>query len=270
MAHFDDTLADFAARGTPPLPEGFQSASLRHNGATLRYHHRGGTSLDNPVILLHGGLGHSGNFFYQVPALVASGYQPVLLDTRGHGRSSRDGQPYSYRLLAADVEALLDHLQIGRAPVIGWSDGACTALVLAAQQPSRVESIFFFGCNVDPTGTKPFAMTSTIANCLHRHRLDYAALSPAPDQFDVLMADLGPMQSSQPNYQADDLKRIQTPVTVAQAEHDEFISPDHAGYLARTLPQATHIELPHVSHFAPLQRPELFNAEILKFLRRGR
>jgi pimeloyl-ACP methyl ester carboxylesterase len=47
------------------------------------------------VILLHGGLGHSGNWGYQVPALMDAGYRAVLTDSRGHGRSTRDARPYA-------------------------------------------------------------------------------------------------------------------------------------------------------------------------------
>jgi pimeloyl-ACP methyl ester carboxylesterase len=54
------------------------------------------------VILLHGGLGHSGNWGYQLPALLAGGYRAVLIDSRGHGRSTRDGRPFSYELMASD------------------------------------------------------------------------------------------------------------------------------------------------------------------------
>jgi pimeloyl-ACP methyl ester carboxylesterase len=46
----------------------------------------------------------------------------------------------------------------------------------------------------------------------------------------------------------------------------EFIKRDHAQYLARNIPGAEYIELPDVSHFAPLQRPELFNSHMLAFL----
>src|SRR5260370_40897963 len=57
----------------------------------------------SPGILLHGGLGHSGNWGYQVPALVGSGYHTVLIDTRGHGPSTRAAQPLSYGLIAGGL-----------------------------------------------------------------------------------------------------------------------------------------------------------------------
>jgi pimeloyl-ACP methyl ester carboxylesterase len=59
---------------------------------------------------------------------------------------------------------------------------------------------------------------------------------------------------------------IHVPVAIVQSEHDEFIKPEHAEYLARSIPGAELILLPGVSHFAPLQRPEQFNSVIRAFL----
>ncbi|HET6823966.1 MAG TPA: alpha/beta hydrolase, partial [Anaerolineales bacterium] len=59
---------------------------------------------------------------------------------------------------------------------------------------------------------------------------------------------------------------IRVPVAIVHSEHDEFIKREHAEYLARTIPNAEFIFLPEVSHFAPLQRPEQFNAALLTFL----
>ena len=67
------------------------------------------------MILLHGGLGHSGNWGYQVPFLVRHGYRVVLVDSRGHGRSTYDERPFSYDLMASDVLAAMDELQLEKA-----------------------------------------------------------------------------------------------------------------------------------------------------------
>jgi pimeloyl-ACP methyl ester carboxylesterase len=82
--------------------------------------------------------GHSGNWGYQVPALAKSGYRAVLIDSRGHGRSTRDSRPFTYELMASDVLAVMDVLHLGKAAVVGWSDGACIALILAIKAPARV------------------------------------------------------------------------------------------------------------------------------------
>ena len=82
------------------------------------------------MILLHGGLASSDYWGGQVPALTAAGHRVIAIDSRGHGRSSRDNRPYSYELMASDVVAVMDALNIRRAVVVGWSDGAIIALVI--------------------------------------------------------------------------------------------------------------------------------------------
>jgi pimeloyl-ACP methyl ester carboxylesterase len=220
----------------------------------------------SPVVLLHGGLGHSGNWGYQVPVLVRSGYRVVVIDSRGHGRSTRDARPYTYELMAADVSTVMDALHLEKASLVGWSDGACTALILAAQAPVRVAGVFFFACNMDSSGTKEFVFTPIIGRCFNRHKRDYARLSATPDEFDDFFEAVGFMQRTQPNYSAHDLAQISVPVMVVHSEHDEFIKREHAEYLARKIPNAEFIELSDVSHFAPLQRPDQFNSAILAFL----
>ena len=143
---------------------------------------------------------------------------------------------------------------------------AVIALILADTTPERVAGVFYFACNMDPSGTKEFEFVPTIQRCVARHVKDYAQLSATPDQFDEFSEAVGLMQRTQPNYSPEDLARIHVPVEIVHSEHDEFIKREHAEYLARTIPNAEFIYLPNVSHFAPLQRPDQFNAVMLTFL----
>jgi pimeloyl-ACP methyl ester carboxylesterase len=261
----DDDLRKFEAEGAPPLPSSTAEGHVARDGARIWYATYGRGA---PVVLLHGGLGHSGNWGYQVPALVAAGRRAVLVDSRGHGRSTRDARPFTYELLASDVLAVLDALGLDRAAVVGWSDGACTALILARRTPSRVAGVFFFGCNMDPGGVKEFIPTPVIDRCFSRHAKEYARLSRTPDDFEAFVAAVSLMQRTQPNYAADDLAEVRVPVTVVHAEGDEFIKREHAEYLAQSIPGADLVLLPGVTHFAPLQRPAQFNAAVLAFLGR--
>jgi pimeloyl-ACP methyl ester carboxylesterase len=262
MTFADDDLTHFAAHGAASLPAASTQSHLEHDGARIWYASYGSGP---PVILLHGGLGHSGNWGYQVPSLLASGYRVILIDSRGHGRSTRDNRPFSYERMAGDVLAVMDALSLEKVAFIGWSDGACTSLVLATKNPSRAAGVFFFACNMDPTGVKPFQATPALDRCFARHKQDYELLSATPERFKDFVEDLGLMQRTQPNYSAHALANIRVPVTIAQSEHDEFIKRQHAEYLANTIPRAEFVLLPDVSHFAPLQRPEQFNAAILAF-----
>ena len=261
----DDDLERFEAHGAAPLPVPAEEGYVEHEGARIWYASYGAGA---PVILLHGGLGHSGNWGYQVPALLDAGRRVVVVDSRGHGRSTRDARPYRYELMASDVLAVMDTLQLERAALVGWSDGACVAMVLGATAPERVAGVFFFGCNMDPSGTRPFVPTPAIERCFSRHAKDYAQLSATPDDFEAFVGAVSAMMKTEPNYSADDLAKVRVPVAIVQSEHDEFIKPEHADYLARSIPGAELILLPGVSHFAPLQRPAQFNPVVLDFLRR--
>src|ERR1700728_84976 len=121
----DDELRNFEAKGATPLPGPNDQGYIENQGARIWYSTYG---FGSPVILLHGGLGNSGNWGYQVPSLVESGRRVILIDSRGHGRSTRDSRPYTYELMSADVLAVMDALNVHEAAVIGWSDGACVAL----------------------------------------------------------------------------------------------------------------------------------------------
>ncbi len=263
MESFDDDLKHFEAHGAAPLPASNAQGYVDHDGARIWYTAYGAGS---PVILLHGGLGHSGNWGYQVPAVVGSGHRAVLIDSRGHGRSTRDLKRYMYERMASDVLAVMDALSVGRAALVGWSDGACTALILGRQAPERVAGVFFFGCNMDPGGTKEFVPTAVVDRCFARHAKDYADLSATPDQFDAFVGAVSEMMRTQPNYTARDLAEIHVPVAIVQSEHDEFIKREHAEYLAQSIPGAQLILMPGVSHFAPLQRPEQFNRVMQAFI----
>lgn len=265
METYDDDLKRFEAGGAA-LPSGADKQGyVEHDGARIWYITYGSGPT---VILLHGGLGHAVNWGYQVPALINSGYQAVLIDSRGHGRSTRDSKPFSYELMASDVLAVMDELKIERAGFIGWSDGACIAMILASQVPARVTGVFFFACNMDPSGTKEFEFTPIIGRCINRHIADYKQLSSTPDNFDEFSEAVGLMQRTQPNYSVQDLAQISVPVAIVQSEHDEFIKREHAEYLVQNIPNAEFIELMGVSHFAPLQRPDQFNNTMLAFLDR--
>src|ERR1700716_3463675 len=106
----------------PPTPapvSGGHSGYADVNGIRL-FHIEIGSG--PPVVLLHGGLANSDYFGIQARAL-ARAHRVILVDSRGHGRSTRDQRPFGYDLMADDVAALLDTLKIDKATIVGWSDG---------------------------------------------------------------------------------------------------------------------------------------------------
>jgi pimeloyl-ACP methyl ester carboxylesterase len=101
------------------------------------------TGQGRPVVLLHG-FPDSGRLWrHQVPVLAGSGFQVIVPDLRGYGRSSKPGavEAYSLPLLAGDVLAVLAEQQISRAHVVGHDWGAALAWVLACLAPSNVDHL---------------------------------------------------------------------------------------------------------------------------------
>ena len=233
MELHDDDLMNFERHGAGPLPATSDQGYVDHKGARIWYATFGA---GRSVIMLHGGLGHSGNWGYQVPGLISSGYRVVLIDSRGHGYSTRDEQPYTYELMASDVLTVMDHLELEKAAFVGWSDGACTAVVLATNSALRSAGVFFFACNMDPSGTKNIEPSPVLRRCLTRHTKDYAQLSATPDQFATFAEAVRRMQRTEPNYSIHDLAEVHVPVAIVQGEHDEFIKLEHAKYLAGSIP----------------------------------
>ncbi|MES1155488.1 MAG: alpha/beta hydrolase, partial [Pseudorhodoplanes sp.] len=107
----------------------------------------------DPVMLVHGfGSTKDVNWVQPgwVPALTRAGYRVIALDNRGHGSSSKLYDPAAYHtdVMAEDVRALLDHLSIDRADVMGYSMGARITSFLALKHPSRVRSAILGGLGI--------------------------------------------------------------------------------------------------------------------------
>ncbi len=118
-----------------------------------------------------------------------------------------------------------------KAPIVAWSDGACIALVLAMRASDRMAAVSFFGCNMDPSGTRDFVPDPIVDRCFSRHGKDYAALSATPDHFQASVEAVELIMKTEPTYAVQDLPNIQAPVANVQSEHGEFIRQEHAEYL---------------------------------------
>ncbi|WP_316166131.1 MULTISPECIES: alpha/beta hydrolase [unclassified Bradyrhizobium] len=223
---------------------------------------QGGT----PVILLHGGLANADYWGHQVEAL-APHHMVVVMDSRGHGRSTRDARAYGYDLMADDVVALMDELKIARADIVGWSDGGIIGLDLALRHKDRVGKVFAFAANSVTSGVKDgVEKNPTFAAFIERAGHEYRSNSATPNAYEDFVAQISKMWAEQPNWSDAQLQSITSPVWIVDGDHDEAIKREHTEYLAATIPHAGLLILPNTSHFAFLQDPELFNAAMLRFL----
>jgi pimeloyl-ACP methyl ester carboxylesterase len=250
----------------PPTPAPIatdRTGELAANGIKIHYAIYGEGS---PVIFLHGGLANTDYWGNQVPA-VAAHHTVILIDSRGHGRTTRDERPYGYDLMADDVVAALDALKIPKADVVGWSDGGILGIDLALRHKDRVGKVFAFAANTVTSGVvEGVEKNPTFAAYIYRAGHEYVEHSATPKEYDAFVDQISKMWADQPNWTDDQLKAIDTPILVVDGDHDEAIKRANTEYIAATIPHAGLLILPNVSHFAFLQDPDQFNFAILHFL----
>ena len=248
---------------TPNLPQATVSGRVHVNDIEM-WRAEFGPADGRPIVMLHGGLANSNYFGNVVPLLTAEGFHVICLDSRGHGRSTRSAQPYSYELMASDVVAMMDVLHIPKADLVGWSDGAIIGIVMAIHTPERLNRVFAFGANTVPSGLVPnFDKTPVFSRFIARSEPEYKALSPTPGQYDSFVQQISHMWDTQPNITNDQLKAIRTRIVIADGRYDEAIRQSHDRTMAAAIPDARLVILPGVSHFAMIQNPPLFARAVL-------
>jgi pimeloyl-ACP methyl ester carboxylesterase len=250
---------------TPSLPKPDHSGVAAVNGIRLWYAVYGH---GDPVILVHGGLANSDYWGLQIPVL-ARRYQVIVLDSRGHGRSTRTAAPIGYDAMAADVLALMDTLHVGKAALVGWSDGAIIGLDIAIHHPERLTRLFALAANSDPSGVKDVDKSPVFTAYEERAAREYAKLSPTPTQFKAFLDNISKMWANEPHFTEAQLRGIKVPTWIVDADHDEAIKRENTDYMASMIPGAGELILPAVSHFAFIQDPALFNEALMQFLSRN-
>jgi pimeloyl-ACP methyl ester carboxylesterase len=247
---------------TPTLPVAVKSGYAPVNGIKIWYATFGrGT----PVILLHGGLANA-NYWGLLVRALAPHYRVIVVDSRGHGRSSRNAEPYGYDLMASDVIGLMDDLKIDKAALIGWSDGAIIGLDIALHHPERLSKLFAFAANSDPGGVKDVNQSAVFTAFIARARKEYEELSPTPTQYDSFLAQITKMWQTQPHWTAAELRTIKVPTWIVDADHDEAINRENTLFMADNIAGSGLLIQPEVSHFSFLQDPAQFNGDVLHFL----
>jgi pimeloyl-ACP methyl ester carboxylesterase len=247
---------------TPSLPKPAESGFAPVNGIRVWYAEFG---RGEPVLLLHGGLANSNYWGNQVPALAES-YRVIVVDSRGHGRSTHDERPYGYDLMASDVLGLMDFLKLPKAAVVGWSDGAIVGLDIAIHHPERLSKLFAFAANSDPSGVADIAQSTVFNAYIARAEKEYQVLSPTPDQYKSFVDQISKMWETEPHFTAEQLRVITVPTWIVDADHDEAIKRENTEFMANEIPDAGLLLQPQVSHFSFLQDPRQFTGDVLHFM----
>ncbi len=245
------------------MPAAVKSGTAPVNGIEMYYAIYGEGP---PVLLIHGGLGYADIWGGQV-AELSKDHTVIVAESRGHGRSTRNADPYSYDLMSSDYVALLDYLKIDKTALVGWSDGGIIGIDIAMNHPEKLTKVFAQAANTKVDGVKPDVMQNkTFAGYIDHAGEVYKKISPTPDQYDAFVEQISNMWASQPNWSDDDLKGIKTPIAIVLGDHDEAITREHTDYMAKTIPGAKLIILKDASHFAMVQDPDGYNKAVRDFI----
>ena len=248
----------------PAMPQAAESGMAKVNGIEMYYAVYGS---GDPVLLIHGGLGHADVWAHQVVDLSRD-HKVIVADSRGHGRSTRTAEPYGYGLMAADYIALLDYLKIGTVDLVGWSDGGIIGIDIALHHPQSLRRLFAHAANVTTDGVDPNVMNNATFNAyIERCGVDYKRLSPTPDQYDAFVEQISHMWETQPNWPDAELGKITVPTAIVLGDHDEAITLAHTERMAQVIPGSKLVILKDASHFAMLQDPQGYTAAVREFLK---
>lgn len=229
------------------------------NGVKLYYETYG---QGPPLLLLHGNGETISSFSNQIAALAAH-YQVIAVDTRDHGNSARTKGRLTYDLFADDMRALLDSLRLPAACVVGWSDGGNTGLSLARRYPGRVRALVTMGANLYADTTAVDAKTLKEVRQLHRLTAPLAPFSKEMRRAHRLTA----LLLHYPQMTPAQLHAIRTPTLIIAGEKD-IIKKQHTELIAKSVPGAELYLVPGATHYAPQEKPQLFNQAVLDFLAR--
>ncbi len=218
----------------------------------------------DPVLIIHGNGGSINNFMYQIP-YFAKNYQVIIADSRAQGKSVDPSDSLSYEMMADDLNALLDKLNVKQAYVIGWSDGGINGLLLAMRHPDKVKKLAVTGANLwpDSTAVDPFVYKWAMGyNKMLRDtikKLKDPLLAQGKNQLK-----LAHLLSYEPHITTAQLHTITCPTLVIGGDHD-VILPKHTMLIAQSIPNSYLWIIPNSGHSTPVEKKDQFNQVVSDF-----
>jgi len=253
------------------------------NGINLYYETHGS---GHPLILLHGGLG-SGEMFGPTLPTLADHHQVILVDLQGHGRTADIDRPIDVRLMAGDIAALIDHLELREPDVVGYSLGGGVALQVAIQYPEKVRRVVTVSANIRRDAIYPemLAQQGQVNAAAAEFMKDtpmyelYQRVAPRPEDFPRLLDKIGEAMAQDFDF-TEQVRGLRVPTLIVAADAD-MAPPSHyvevfklldgglrdGGWMSEGRPQGGHALaiLPGLTHYNMAESP-LFATVTLAFL----
>ncbi|HZS63918.1 MAG TPA: alpha/beta hydrolase [Xanthobacteraceae bacterium] len=243
---------------------------FNHGDVEIAYLDEGG---GEPIVLVHGFASNKEVNWVQpgwTATLAAAGRRVIALDNRGHGQSTKLYDPSDYRmaLMAADVRALLDHLGLAHADIMGYSMGARIAAFLAVNHPQRTRSLILGGIGSKlVTGA---GLPDAVVAALEAPSLAEVS-DPTGRMFrkfaEQTQSDLRALgaciRGARETLTPEQIAAVKAPVLVAVGGKDTVAGDGPA--LAALFPQGQALEIPNRDHMLAVG-DKVFKAGVIRFL----
>ena len=224
------------------------------DGVPVWYTHTEGAPGAPRVVFLHGGLSDT-RVFEGMTRALEDRFDLWAYDRRAHGRTPDTDEPLGFDSMAAEAVAMIEELIQPPVHLVGHSDGASLALLLATVRPDLVASVSAFSGNLHPAGMMPGEIT--VAELADAVRDDYAALSPdAIEHLPEVAAKIIRLWFTEPTMTEAHIAAISCPVLIAAPDNDS-IRYEHTLAIHAAIPGARLAIVPGATHMVVEQQPAL-------------
>jgi pimeloyl-ACP methyl ester carboxylesterase len=252
------------------------------NGLDVYYEIHG--SGGQPLVLLHGGLGTIDAMFGQLLPSLAETRQVIGVELQAHGHTADSDRPLRFELMADDIAALITHLGLAHADILGYSLGGGVALQTAIRHPDVVRKLVIVSTPCKRDGWYPevlagmAAMNAEAAQAMVQSPVyaAYASVAPRPENWPTLVAKLGHLLREDYDWSRD-VAAMQAPALIVVGDADS-VRTAHAVELFGLLgggkadgamggmPRSRLAILPDTTHFTTLAHADLLLPIVTAFL----
>jgi pimeloyl-ACP methyl ester carboxylesterase len=255
-----------------------------------------------PLVLLHGAWASHEWWQWQVPDFSQT-YQVYSYDARGHGKSTPLRDVFSVEGFTKDLEIFLQRLRINETVLIGWSMGGIISMQFCLNHPKKVKALILIATSGHRIPGLKLRIYSHYFQALLGLLMDFAQprkydrsaqqfprqnlwlehqvrsmLSPlaSKEVFNWVLTDIrdNPRENlftvikSIWNWEAKDkLRQIMVPTFIMAGQNDTLATPRFSQLLHESIPNSKLLTIENASHYLVLERPQLVNAEIIRFLK---
>ncbi len=244
------------------------------DGADLYYEVSGPEEFP-ALLMLHGGLGSMEDLRVFEPTLAAH-FRLILIDSRGHGRSTLGREGLTYQRLEADALRVLQHLNIRRTAVLGFSDGGIVAYRLMASRAITITRLVTVGAPCELEDDDPVrGIYARVTGKSWREKFPdsyeaYQRLNPTPD-FDRLVSSCVGMwlDSGESGYPGRQVDHMEGDVLILRGDGDHLFTRRQAVDLADRVSGSVFGNIPFAGHAAHEDQPAMCVRIVGEFLRTG-